>query len=130
MTTVVAAVIAQDQQILVCQRRANGAHPLKWEFPGGKVESGETAEGALHRELQEELGIVPLDAQELTRYQYAYPGKQPIELVFFSVTDFSGDVENHVFETIEWSQRSELIRYDFLEGDVDFVRSLTSTEFR
>jgi 8-oxo-dGTP diphosphatase len=130
MTTVVAAVISRGQEILVCQRRANGAHPLKWEFPGGKVEEGETLAGALYRELKEELGIVPLDAQEIARYQYAYPGKQPIQLVFFEVGDFSGDAENRVFQNIEWSQRSELISYDFLEGDVDFVRSLISTEFR
>ena len=70
---------------------------------------------------------MPLDAQEITRYQYTYPGKQPIQLVFFSVGDFAGDPENHVFENIEWSLRSKLDRYDFLEGDADFVQSLIST---
>jgi 8-oxo-dGTP diphosphatase len=128
MTTVVAAVIVRGQEILVCQRRAQGDHPLKWEFPGGKVEPGESLESALHRELKEELGIVALDAQEITRYQFAYPGKQPIQLVFFSINDFSGDLNNFVFEQIEWSRREELVRYDFLEGDVDFVRALISPE--
>lgn len=114
----------------MCQRKAGGPHALKWEFPGGKVEREESLEGALRRELKEELGIVPFDAQEITRYQYSYPGKQPIQLIFFSVGDFSGDPENHVFENIEWSRRRDLVRYDFLEGDVDFVRSLISTESR
>jgi len=126
MTTVVAAVIVRDQEILVCQRRAQGDHPLKWEFPGGKVEPGESLETALHRELEEELGIIALDAEEITRYQFAYSGKQPIQLVFFSINDFSGDLNNFVFEQIEWSRREELVRYDFLEGDVDFVRTLIS----
>jgi 8-oxo-dGTP diphosphatase len=130
MTTVVAAVITREQKTLVCQRGAQGHHPLKWEFPGGKVEVGETLEGALRRELREELGISPLDAQEIVRYQFAYPGKMPIELVFFSVGDFSGDLQNHIFEKIEWSAREELLRYDFLEGDIDFLRWFISSAGR
>jgi 8-oxo-dGTP diphosphatase len=125
MTTVVAAVVSRNQEVLVCQRRANGAHPLKWEFPGGKVEAGESLAAALQRELMEELGITALDAEEITRYEFAYPGKTPILLVFFSVTDYAGDMQNLVFEQVEWSPRAELIRYDFLEGDVDFLRSFS-----
>jgi 8-oxo-dGTP diphosphatase len=126
MTTVVAAVIVREQRILVCQRRAEGPHSLKWEFPGGKVEPNETLADALRRELREELAIVPLDAQEITRYEFAYPEKNPILLVFFSVADFTGDIENRVFEQLEWSLPDELFRYDFLEGDVDFVRTLAT----
>jgi len=127
MTTVVAAVITQEQKILVCQRRAQGPHALKWEFPGGKVEEGESLDSALRRELSEELGIHALDAQEITRYQYSYSGRPPIELVFFAVNDFSGDVQNYVFEQIEWSPREELVSYDFLDGDTEFVRWLISS---
>jgi 8-oxo-dGTP diphosphatase len=126
MTTVVAAVIVRGQEILVCQRKAQGPHALKWEFPGGKVEPNESLEAALRRELKEELGIAAQDAQEITRYEYAYSGKAAIQLVFFSVSDYSGDLQNHVFEQIEWSRREELLRYDFLEGDTDFVRALIS----
>jgi 8-oxo-dGTP diphosphatase len=126
MTIVVAAVITRGQEILVCQRRAQGPHALKWEFPGGKVEPNESLESALRRELKEELGITAQDTQEIARYEYAYSGKPPILLVFFSVNDFAGDIENYVFEQIEWSRREELLRYDFLEGDRDFVRALIS----
>lgn len=124
MTTVVAAVIEREQKILVCQRKADGPHALKWEFPGGKVEFGETAEDALRRELREELGIIAAVGPEITRYEYSYPGKNPILLVFFHVAEYSGDMKNLVFEKFEWANRKLLPDYDFLEGDVDFVRSL------
>jgi 8-oxo-dGTP diphosphatase len=127
MTTVVAAIIEREQKILVCQRKADGAHALKWEFPGGKVETDESLEGALTRELREELGIEARIGSEINRYEFAYPGKNPILLVFFGVAEVEGVIENRVFERIEWSARERLPSYDFLEGDFDFVRELTST---
>jgi mutator protein MutT len=126
MTTVVAAIIEREQKILVCQRKGNGPHAWKWEFPGGKVESGESLTAALERELREELAIDAQVAEEIARYEFAYPGKPAILLVFFAVSDFDGVPENRVFERIEWSARETLANYDFLEGDADFVRSLIS----
>src|SRR5271170_2445324 len=93
MTTVVAAIIEREQKILICQRRADGAHPLKWEFPGGKVEAGESLEVALARELREELGIGARIGDEVMRYEFAYPGKKAILLVFIGVTEFAGAME-------------------------------------
>lgn len=124
MTHVVAAVIEQAEKILICQRRPGQPHELKWEFPGGKLEPGETPQEALRRELREELGIEANVGDELTRYEYAYPGKKPILLIFFTVCAFSGKPENLVFERIVWEHRSALPGYDFLEGDLDFVRQL------
>jgi 8-oxo-dGTP diphosphatase len=126
MTTVVAAVIEREQRILICQRKADGAHGLKWEFPGGKVEAGETLMGALQRELREELAIAAKVDSEIMRYEYCYPGKKPILLVFFAVTKFTGAMENRVFEKFEWAARPTLPTYDFLEGDIDFVKTLIS----
>jgi 8-oxo-dGTP diphosphatase len=127
MTTVVAAVIEREQRILVCQRKAGGRHELKWEFPGGKAEQDETPIAALRRELREELAIEAQIGDEITRYEYSYAGKNPILLIFHSVTEFSGEPQNRVFEKFEWAGRNDLGRYDFLEGDIDFVKSLIET---
>ena len=121
MLAVVAAIIERDGKILICQRKAGGAHPLKWEFPGGKVEPGEDFETALVRELHEELTISATIGREITRYEYQYPGKSPILLVFFEVPSFSGALENRVFAQIAWAPKTLLPTYDFLEGDIDFV---------
>ena len=121
MTTVVAAVIERDGRILICQRRRGQAHELKWEFPGGKVEVGENAEAALRRELREELAIEAVLDGEITRYEYAYPGRAPILLIFFRVLEFRGEPRNLVFERMEWEMSERLGEYDFLEGDRDFI---------
>ena len=77
MTTVVAGVLERDGKILICRRRADQPHPLKWEFPGGKLEAGESPEAALIRELREELGIESEAGSEIMRYEFAYPGSNP-----------------------------------------------------
>ena len=110
--------------ILIAQRRAGSSHALKWEFPGGKVDAGETPETALARELQEELAIQAVIDREILRYEYSYAGKPPILLIFFAVTDFYGEPSNRVFERIAWAGRRELSGYDFLEGDAEIVRQL------
>ena len=112
--------------ILICQRKAGQKHALKWEFPGGKVEPGETPIAAIGRELEEELGIRAQIGPEIASYSYAYPGKDPIQLIFYRVTEFDGQVENRVFERIAWEARERLPGYDFLEGDTNFVHSLAS----
>lgn len=125
MTTVVAAVIERGGRILIGQRKNIGHHPLKWEFPGGKVEPGETPEAAAVRELAEELAIRAKIAGEIMRYQYQYAGRAPILLIFYRVTDFEGEPENRDFEQIRWELPDRLRDYDFLEGDAEFIRSLT-----
>jgi 8-oxo-dGTP diphosphatase len=121
MTTVVAGVIERGGRILICQRRRGQAHELKWEFPGGKVEAGESPEDALRRELREELAIEAEPDHEITRYEYTYPNRPAILLVFFQVTRFTGEPHNLVFERMEWEPRERLPVYDFLEGDRDFI---------
>jgi len=124
MTTVVAAVIERDGQVLIGQRPAGKRHGLKWEFPGGKVETGESPERALRRELEEELGIQAVIDGQIADYEYTYPAREPIRLIFFVVREFTGEMENRVFEQLRWETRERLPTYDFLEGDVDFVRML------
>lgn len=122
MTTVVAAVIERDGRVLVGQRRPSGHHPLKWEFPGGKVEANETPEAAVVRELTEELGIHARIREVITRYEYQYPGRSRILLIFYRVVDFEGEPQNLDFEQLQWILPGNLRDLDFLEGDVDFVR--------
>ena len=126
MTTVVAALLERDGGVLIAQRRPDGPHPLKWEFPGGKVEPGETPHSALVRELREELAIDVEGASEVSRYEYQYPGRSPILLVFYRVERFTGEPRNLVFERIEWTPRASLTKYDFLEGDLDFIAKLAN----
>ena len=121
MTTVVAAIIQRNGRILIGQRKDLGHHPLKWEFPGGKVEPGEAPDAALIRELQEELGIQARIDRELMRYEYQYPGRSRILLIFYRVLDFDGDPRNLDFDQIRWEQPELLRNYDFLEGDAQFV---------
>src|SRR5438445_13825539 len=92
--TVVAGLIQQGGQLLVCQRRRDGAFALKWEFPGGKVEPGETYEKGLRRELHEELGIDAHIGREAYRTAHDYPGKYTVEPLFCHVVDFSGALHN------------------------------------
>jgi 8-oxo-dGTP diphosphatase len=129
MQSVVAAVIERQGVVLICQRKAGQKHALKWEFPGGKVEPGETPIAAIRRELEEELGIRAQIGLEIANYQYAYRGKDPIQLIFYRVTEFEGEVANRVFERICWESRERLPDYDFLEGDADFVRALAKGGF-
>jgi len=127
MQIVVAAVIERQGLILIGQRKPGKWHELKWEFPGGKVEAGETPAAALVRELAEELAIRAEIGGQIAEYEYQYPGRSPIRLIFFRVAAFRGDVQNREYHDLRWEEPGRLPEYDFLEGDVDFVRSLSQT---
>ena len=114
---VVAGLIFKDGRLLACQRRAEGAFPLKWEFPGGKIESGEEPSEALTRELREELGIDVDDMKEVFTHTHTYPGFSTVKLKFFRVSVYRGEIINRVFERIRWAGMDELAQLDFLDGD-------------
>jgi 8-oxo-dGTP diphosphatase len=126
VVTVVAGVLERDGRVLICRRRADQPHPLKWEFPGGKLEAGESPPAALIRELREELGVESEPGSEMMRYEFAYQGTPPILLIFLSVTAWRGDIENKIFETILWERREALSAFDFLEGDARFLTALSA----
>ena len=115
--------------VLVGQRRSNDRHPLKWEFPGGKVEFGESPQQALVRELREELQIEAKAGAELARYEHDYPSGSRVHLLFFAVREFAGEPRARVFEQISWIQLDALPRLDFLEGDLDFVKRLARGDY-
>jgi len=129
MVQVVAAIIEREGGILVGQRTAEQSHPLKWEFPGGKVEQGETPEQALARELEEELGIRGAAGEEITRYLFRYPGKNQIELIFLRVRSFEGEPANLIFRDLRWQPKHELGALDFLEGDRPFLDGIYTSAY-
>jgi 8-oxo-dGTP diphosphatase len=124
MVEVVAAVIMRDGKILIGQRKSTGRHPLKWEFPGGKVEPGEDSRAALTRELREELNVDAVIGEELDSYEVNYGDGIRILLHFYRVTQFQGELRNLDFEQITWEKPERLAEYDFLEGDVTFVSQM------
>jgi len=126
MKRVVAALILKDDHILACQRTRHQVMPLKWEFPGGKIEEGEQPRDALRRELEEELGIEAVIGDEVARIQHEYPGGGAVELRFFEVRNYLGEIENRIFREVRWVERRELTQLDFLEADLGLVRNLAA----
>lgn len=122
--TVVAAVIERDGKILIAQRKCTGRHPLKWEFPGGKVEPGEEPRAALARELREELDIDAEIGELMDEYDVRYGDGPLTRLHFYRVTKFAREPRNLDFEKILWEQVARLPDFDFLEGDVRFIAKL------
>jgi len=126
MKRVVAALIVQDGKLLVCQRTRHQTMPLKWEFPGGKIEEGEQPRDALRRELDEELGIQATIGDELARMQHEYPNGGMVELRFYVVRQYKGKLENLIFKDIQWSEPKDLPKFDFLEADLRLVKDLAA----
>jgi 8-oxo-dGTP diphosphatase len=126
MIQVVAAILERDGRILIGQRRPEQSHPLQWEFPGGKVEPGETPEAALARELEEELAISGARGQEIQRYDFEYPGKKPITLIFFRVAAYEGEVQNLIYREMRWEFRERLADFDFVAGDRQFLEGFSA----
>jgi len=121
MIEVVAAILERDGRVLVGRRQPEQSHPLQWEFPGGKVEPGETPPQALTRELEEELGIRQAAGEEIARYEYTYRGKDPITLIFYRITAYQGEPQNLIFREMRWEHRGQLAILDFVEGDLPFL---------
>ncbi|HEY4357531.1 MAG TPA: (deoxy)nucleoside triphosphate pyrophosphohydrolase [Acidobacteriaceae bacterium] len=130
MRHVVAALILRQgesgREVLVCQRRPDQPMSLKWEFPGGKVEAGETAEAALARELNEELGITASIGQRITTVYHTYRNGRAIEIQFFRVIEFTGELENRIFHDMRWSSLEKLPGFDFLAADLTLIRDLAA----
>jgi 8-oxo-dGTP diphosphatase len=118
---VVAGLIFKDGRLLACQRRAEGAFSLKWEFPGGKIEADEEPGAALVRELREELGVEAGGVEKVFTHTHTYAGFSTVRLQFFRVPAYRGQLVNRVFEQICWVGVDELAQLDFLDGDRPIV---------
>jgi 8-oxo-dGTP diphosphatase len=123
---VVAALIVKAGKILICQRTKHQTMPLKWEFPGGKIEEGEQPRDALRRELDEELGIDATVGNEVARIRHEYKSGNSVELRFYVVYEFRGELENRIFKDMQWVERKDLPSFDFLEADLKLVSDVAA----
>jgi 8-oxo-dGTP diphosphatase len=125
---VVAALILRGdgatREIFICQRRAGQPMGLKWEFPGGKIEPGETSDQALARELDEELAINATIGDRITTIHHTYRNGGAIEIEFFLVREFQGEPVNRIFQQMLWTPFASLPDYDFLAADLNLIRDL------
>ena len=105
---VVAAIILREGKILICQRTEAQAMPLKWEFPGGKVERDEQLKDALHRELDEELGIDAVIGRKVAAIQHTYASGASLELYFYPLNSLRTRSKTAFFNDVRWvdSQRA------------------------
>ena len=128
MRLVVAAVIErEDRRLLIGQRQRHDTSPLKWEFPGGKVEEGETPEAALARELREELGVTLRKCAEIARVTHKYAETiEDLEIRFYAAEIAETSIAAKAFEQVAWVLPKELAGYDFLAANARIVANLAT----
>jgi 8-oxo-dGTP diphosphatase len=128
MIVVVAAVIErQDRRLLIGQRRKNDSSPLKWEFPGGKVQNGESPEAALARELREELGVTLTKCAEIGRVHHRYPNvPDELDIRFYAAAFAELEATPVCFEQVAWVLPRELGDYDFLAANTPLIAELAT----
>ncbi len=127
----VVGILIRDGLVLACQRKRDVPYALQWEFPGGKIEDGESPGQALVRELREELSIRAEIGPEFSRQRWTYPehssgGTLPsvFDITFLLIRSFEGEPTNNAFEQIRWVTPAELSTMDILEGNKETVRRL------
>ena len=128
MQTVTGAILAKDGKLLIAKRPTADKLANKWEFPGGKVEDGETPESCLARELAEELGIEVRVGAFLGESIYHYE-HGAVRLLAYRTSWEAGNLEPRVHDQIKWVALEELDQYDFAPADVPFVKLLASGQW-
>ncbi len=123
MKIVTAAIIEKDEKYLITQRASNDKLPLKWEFPGGKVELGETPEECLIRELKEELNLDIVVGKKIATSIYSY-GSGTINLVAYAAQIVSGSMKLLVHHDARWVSGSQLDQFDFCPADIAIIEKL------
>jgi 8-oxo-dGTP diphosphatase len=121
---VACAVIVRGGKVFAARRSSRSRHPLQWEFPGGKVEAGESDEECLHRELMEELGLKVKVLKRLPEFRHAYPAFDIILIPFLCALD-GGKVVLHEHQETAWVDKAGSARLDWTRADIplmDYVR--------
>lgn len=121
MLVVAAAVVEREGRVMLCQRLPNAHNGLKWEFPGGKLEAGESPEVALARELREELGIAVSVGRVRDVVFHRYPDRDVLVL-FYGCAVVDGEPKTVECNAIAWVAPGEMSGYDFAGADLAFVR--------
>ena len=123
MLNVVAAMIRSDGRFLICQRPEGKANALGWEFPGGKVEAGETPEEALVREIREELGFEIAVGRAISTVEHVYP-HAAIRLTLYEATVKDGEPKCLEHADMTWILPEEAARYTFCAADAELIRKI------
>ncbi len=123
---VAAALILRDGEVLIGQRRPDQPMGSLWEFPGGKIEPGESAQEALARELSEELGIQAVIGPRVTRIRHNYRHGGAVDLQFFTVREFTGEIDNQIYQQVRWVRIEDLLEYEFLAADRGLIKDLAT----
>lgn len=120
---VTAAIIIDQERVLITQRANQDAQGGQWEFPGGKIEPGETPAACLQRELQEELGVLADIHEFYAVSRHAYPHLS-IELLAYKATIRAGQITLHTHQAYRWTPIRDLGQFDFSEADRPLVEKL------
>lgn len=127
MTQVAAAILRREGRILICQRGEGGSCAFLWEFPGGKVEVGETAADCVVRECREELSIAIRAGEVFATTTYRYPERE-VGFTFFNAEYISGEIKQNVHMDHRWVTPKELTEFPFCPADREIVRRLAEGE--
>jgi 8-oxo-dGTP diphosphatase len=123
---VAAALIVRDGEVLIGQRRPDQPMASLWEFPGGKIEPGESPQEALARELAEELRIRAEVGPAVIRIRHHYRRGGAVDLQFFTVREFNGEIDNQIYQQVRWVKLADLTSYEFLAADRGLIRDLAA----
>jgi len=123
MVEVVAALIWEGNEFMICQRPANKSRALLWEFVGGKVEPNETKEQALIRECKEELNITLSVGRVFMEVVHEYPD-MTVRLTLFNATILEGIPQKIEHNDIKWITPNEISNYDFCPADQEFLKKI------
>lgn len=126
MIHVAVGVVIDGSKILIAKRRQQSDHGGLWEFPGGKVESGETVYDALCRELKEEVNITVLSAEPFISVKHQYQ-QYNVLLDVWRVNDFSGDAKGVEGQSVRWVDITELECFEMPEANHDIISALHAT---